>query len=84
MYGWGGGAGVVTEVTAAHHYKYSMEVSPFPAKLCGCNVKTAFHLYYYYFTAYAHFVFTDFGIQYCLRIVMNRFQIDHINIMKIC
>jgi hypothetical protein len=28
--GGGGDAGVVTEVTAAHHYKYSMEVSPFP------------------------------------------------------
>ena len=61
------------EVTATHHYKiqYGNKSLPFPAKLCGSNFKTAFHLYYYYFTAYAHLVFTDFGIQYCLRIVMN-------------
>ena len=36
--GGGGGEGGeerLHEVTVTHHYKYNMEVSPFPAKLCG-------------------------------------------------
>ena len=55
------------EVIAVHSYKYNMEfsISPlFPAKLCGSNFETAYHLYYFFFTAYALLVFTNYGLHF--------------------
>ena len=85
MYIWIMCIAEVIEVTAAHCYKYNMEVSPFlfPAKLCGSNFETAFHFYYYFFLQYMYTWYLLITA-YTLRIVMDQFQIGHLNVPKIC